>query len=398
MFKRIVIAILIAGIALANAPARAALQVNDIVVEVVSGTVAASDQPGGKVYRQFAVGERFTWDGTTQTINGRRYLPIKLADGLTMGWISPENEQLIDIDPTRTTDGFDLTATGKIGAGSRPVTLFREPKTNAQVTDAAGQIVTLLSQTQFTIMDGPRFGELYAWWKIRTASGLEGWVIDTPFTMESIKRLQVYGVDVCSEFQIRTYGVAGWDSFMDVKGTFFAANERIVCLASTNLTGASRPVVVVLAERPGEVGSMQQFIRVFELRNGQWILLLEQAAVSFARTDRLIAYDLLGEGKPALIWAIRNDGTGQFLQVNVFRYVNEGQGGRLVSALAVSDLYKGRIQLAPRQLVALQGFARGDEANCCITGMLRTVWAWDGAQFAQVLSDSQIAAYSIQVP
>jgi hypothetical protein len=366
--------------------AQFAPQFTDLVLEVNSSTgVKIYGTIGGTVIRTMGYGERFLWNGASQTVNQRTWIPVYLIDTRTPGFASPENGTLYQVDTFRTTPGMNLAAGGTLAAQ-------RILYSGAAVTSA--QLGTLPVRTTFTVMDGPQFNQLYVWWQIKTSTGLTGWVIDTPATLEVTNPLKVYGLPVCDDFNIRAYGVAGWDSFTEVLQRGGRAAEVDICLASANLKGDGTPIVTLLTRVNPSTFDESQVVRSYELVNGAWSKIFEVRTQPGERTERLGVYDLIGSGTPGLLWLTRNDGTGNVLNVRGYQYNPVSK--QLQQIFKVEDIYKGNVQVGVGNMLILQPVLKADEANCCPSGYRRTGFQWNGSGFAQVIDDQPLPPYLLQ--
>jgi hypothetical protein len=68
--------------------------------------------------------------------------------------------------PTEIGPGVQVIVEGTVGAG---LNLRAEPSTQGRVVTNARE------GTVLTVLDGPQEADGYAWWKVRTPDGLEGW-------------------------------------------------------------------------------------------------------------------------------------------------------------------------------------------------------------------------------
>ena len=159
------------------------------------------------------------------------------APGVT-GWISPDNDQTFIADPTKITNGADRS--GVVSPYSNEMTLYAAPGRGSPV------LAQLPVGTALRITDAPAVTDLYTWWPVSMDNGTRGWVVDTGHELVVQRGLSVYGIPVCSNFNLKAFGAAGWDSVRTVFPTTIGTEEQIVCLASTRLGGDASPVVVVL--------------------------------------------------------------------------------------------------------------------------------------------------------
>src|SRR5260221_386214 len=84
---------------------------------------------------------------------------------------------------------------------------------HAGPSSSSALVMQIPVNTSLTVSDGPVIADMYTWWQAKTADGVTGWFADSIFTgLEVTTPLQVYGYNVCDGFNIRTFGVIGWDS------------------------------------------------------------------------------------------------------------------------------------------------------------------------------------------
>jgi hypothetical protein len=370
------------AVVLTNAifPVHAAVTPQEIVLENISDKpIQAYAQPSksGPVVQTFTTGQRMAWTGDVQQAEGRNWLPVDFGQR-NSGYVSPDNESVIVVDPYQTTDGMDLASTFK--AGQHGLAIHADALIQSQILSQAP------AGTQFKVMDGPQIPQaMYSWWQVTQVGGTaSGWIYDDGYTsgLEVVQPLQVYGYNVCSGFYLRTLGVAGWDSFIKAMPSFIPAQETVVCLASSNFKGDGSPVVTVLS-RVGGVAADQKHhdtLRLFAQQSGQWSKIYEQTSEDFSLTSRLWLHDFASDGKnkPQMLWAVMNDGTGHVLTVRVLNY--DPVAG-IQPVLNVSDLYQGNVELALYSLALSTPDYKSDEPNCCHAEMIRTTYNWQNGHF-----------------
>jgi hypothetical protein len=362
----------------------------DVVLEVASNGVNVFQSAGAvKVQRVLGQGERVLWDGTSTQINGRTWIPIYLVDALVLGWATPDNDALYQVDTFRLSPNMEIGASGVL---AQPRTVYDSVSLTSQSIGPNGAPLVAPAGASFRVIQGPVYEKLYVWWRVQLAGGQTGWIIDSPVSLQVTQPLTVYGVPVCDNFNISKYGVAGWDSALPVIRSVLKPNETIGCLASSNLRGDGTPVVSVLI-RSTDPNQVQESLRVFGQVAGQWAQLFALSATPFARTERLGVYDLTGDGLPVLVWLVRNDGTGQYLSLQAFKY---GANGTFNAIFKVSELYKGNVQIGVGNIVLFQPVLRQNEANCCPSGYNRIGYQWANNQFVKVLDDFPPPPYHLQ--
>jgi hypothetical protein len=388
--------ILLAVFSLHGVPARAqeyVISYTDIVLEVDTATIdvyGSASMGGGALY-PIVRGNRILWNGkAVRGADGRNWLQVYLVDRRESGWISPDNATLYQTDTFRVTPGMEVGATAQL---AQPAELYGTARLRRTGSADAGHVIgSLPAGSSVTVTDGPVFNQLQTFWKVKNSTGLEGWIIDAPASLTVTAPLTVYGVQVCDHFNIRRFGVAGWDSFMQVIRNFVPANETITCLASSNLRGNGSPVVTVLTSKTTAEVLTQDTIRVFALNGGQWAKVLEIPGQVGDRTERLGAYDVTGDGIPRLVWLTRTDGTGGILNINIYGFTSGA--GQLIFNL--SGLYKGNLQLGVGNIVFFQPILGANEPNCCPTGYNRIAYQWQNGQFVKTLDDQPLSPYAVQ--
>jgi hypothetical protein len=362
----------------------------DIVLENTGALpVYTTPSAGAGAVYSLPPGSRFLWNGvTSQVAEGRTWLRIYLIDRLEVGWITPDSGTIYQTDTFRLTPGMEIGATAQLAQARE---LLFSARLHRPAADA-GQVLGMLpAGTSVYVTDGPVFNQLQVFWKIKTSAGEEGWIVDGGGTLNVVAPLKVYNVNVCDNFNIKRFGVAGWDSFMQAIRRFIPTSEAITCLASSNLRGDNLPVVTVLTSQ-GDSFSVIERVRVFELNAGQWVKIFEIAGNAGDRTERLGVYDLTGDGIPKLVWMTRVDGTGHYLNVQAFAY----RTGTLTPIFSALGLYKGNVQLGVGNILLFQPVLRANEPNCCPTGFNRQAFQWVNNQFVKTLDDQPISPFAIQ--
>jgi hypothetical protein len=233
--------------------------------------------------------------------------------------------------------------------------------------------------------------DLYAWWQVQVGTK-QGWIADTTGGLEVIAPLTVYGYTVCDRFDIARFGVLGWDPIVGTLKTVIPADEKVTCLASTNLRGDNTPIVVVLASGTNAQGAAHDTLRIFEPRSGGWFMIYQEQSADYLRIDRVGLYDFAGTGKPMLLFGERHDGTGGIWDVRVLNYTDKG----LTEALKVEGVYKGWMQVNGTTLVLTQADYLPDEPNCCPSGTARLVYTWQADKLVLAKSDVLPSPYAIQ--
>ncbi len=375
--------------------ARAALTPQQIVLENIGDKpIQAYAQPSksAPVVQTLTTGQRMTWTGDVQKAEGRNWLPVDFGERFS-GWVSPDNEALLSVDPYLTTTGMDLGSIFK--AGPHGLALHATYLVKSQITGQAA------AGTQFKVVDGPVTPDgTYSWWQVTPVGGSgSAWIADDGYTggFEVVQPLQVYDHDVCSGFYLRMYGVVGWDSLMQALPTFIPAKEKIVCLASTNFKGDGSPVVVVLSRVEGSAADPQRqdTLRLFAQQSGGWNKIYEQTSDPFAITARLWLHDFAADGKikPQILWTVMADGTGHVLTVRVLNY--DTVAG-VQPVLSVSDLYQGSTELALHSIALTMPDYKSDEPNCCHAEIIRTTYNWQNGHFEKGADTKITNPYYVQ--
>lgn len=378
----LLLAILISSLALRSVRAQAGVE---MVLQVYNGgPIAMYERPSLSSRVLYAIGnnDRFIWRADRIEAEGRQWFYVQL-DRL-FGWISPDDGVIDFADPTAITPLMDRSAVARVVAN--PINLHSAPQRFSSV------IATLPIGTQVRVLDAPVVSDLFTWWKVRVLpSGVTGWLADTVRELQVIEPLRVYGYQVCDNFNLKEFGMVGWDSIVSVLPRLLDPGEQVQCLASTKLDSGVSPIVVVLARREGDMP--RDSLRTFALRGGVWTPIFTQYTEPFARTARLSLHNLTNDPFPTLIWNVRLDGTGSVLQNNILRF-NPATG--LVEAQTLGSFYKGFMQIHARQLTFFQANYLPDEPNCCPSGVDRYVFEWFDGRFAPIISDVLPLPFAIQ--
>ncbi len=378
--KLLPVTLLLVATILAPIQVRAANPVFDLVIQVYGDNpIKVYDRPdlNATVVQNAPYSARMTWNGTLQQVNGRNWIQVNYLG--VMGWASPDTNTVYFVNPGNTTPGINPAAV--IQPSQRPITLYAAP---GMASGSAGQIPV---GAQLTVTDGPVMADYYSWWQVKVnGPNTQGWIPDTVDNLQTVKPLQVYGVDVCDNFKIKTYGAFGWDSIMNVMPQLIPSREKIVCLASTNLRGDKTPFVTVLTRVTGQTpNETQDTVRIFEKRDPDWAKVFETSSDPFSRTVDLGLYDLTGDGKPSILWTYMADGTGHVLTVRALRY---HPIAGIQQILFRDSLYKGAVEVAGTGgIVVIQADYNDNEPNCCQTGLERWGYAWQNNEFVQVIND-----------
>lgn len=355
----------------------------EMILQAYNGDVALYERASfsSPVLAVIKAGDRFIWRADRMDAEGRQWFFVQFDR--FFGWISPDDGVIDFADPTKITPLMDRSVTFTITANQRTL------------HSAAGRfnpvVAVLPVGTTLTVLDAPVVVDLYTWWKVRVQpSGLQGWIADTVPNFLVTESLRVYGYQVCDNFDLKTFGMTGWDSIVRVLPRLLDPNEQVICLASTKMDGGVSPIVVVLARSEARA---QDSLRTFALRSGTWTPIFASYAPPFARTERLSLHNLTDDPYPTLLWNVRLDGTGSVLQNNLLRF-NPATG--LVESQSMGEFYKGFMQINGQQLTLFQANYLDGEPNCCPSGVERYVFAWNGTTFAPVLYEVLPIPYLIQ--
>ena len=359
-------------------------------LQVDQTPIQVFDQPTLKanLLQTINPGGRMSWDGTAQMVEGRQWLKVLTSDGNT-GWTAPDSQVLFNVDPYKVTPGITVGAAGQI---AQDVPVYMD---SALTTPAVsmGKTATLPAKTLFTVTAGPVNGGLYTGWQIKIANDVTVWIPDIPGDLQITAPLMVYGYQVCDGFDLATFGVTGWDSIVKQFPTLIAKGEKVQCLASTNFKNDKTPVVMVLAHAESDT-DRHDTLYLFVQTQGKWTALYKETAEAYARTERIAMYSIATTKNPVVLWAIRNDGTGDFLRVEALQYASTG----VQVVLNVSDLYKGNFEIGSDSIKLLMAILKDGEANCCATGFERQAYQWQTAvnKFVKVLDDQPPPPYWLQ--
>jgi len=361
---------------------------NDLIVEVIGANPVKlynNTALNAQVVQTIPRGRRVLWNGTTKNADKRNWMSVSF-DGVA-GWISPDNESVLVIDASWISPQMERSA---VFQSEKPLALRAQPNFPSNV------VLQVPAKTQLRVIDGPFLDGVYTWWQAQTLSGSpqQGWFPETLDVMQVTKPLSVYNYRVCDSFNLKQYGVAGWDSIVQALPTLIPAKEPIVCLASTNLKGDKTPVVVILSttnlQSPLEA---QETLRVFEQRNGVWTTIYQQATEVGSTTGRLQLIDVTNDGKPALFWASVTAGTGGFVNIKVLRYdVTAG----IQPILTSEGLYKGGWSTAPGRITLTQSVYADDEPNCCHGKRTRFSYIWQNNALVKIGEDVLPEPYWLQ--
>jgi hypothetical protein len=355
----------------------------EMVLQVYNGDVALYERTSfsSPALAVMKSGDRFIWRSDRVDAEGRQWFFVEF--GRFFGWISP-NDGVIDFaDPTNITPLMDRSVTFTVMEGGRTL------------HSSAGRlnpvVAVLPIGATLTVLDAPVVTDLYTWWKVRVQpSGLQGWIADMVPNFLVTESLRVYGYQVCDNFDLKTFGMVGWDSIVRVLPRLLDPGEQVICLASTKMDGGVSPIVVVLARNEA---TSRDSLRTFALRGGTWTPIFARYTEPFARTERLSMHDLTGDPYPTLLWNVRLDGTGSVLQNNLLRF-NPATG--LVESQSLGEFYKGFMHINGRQLTFFQANYLEGEPNCCPSGVERYVFEWNGATFMPLYYDVLPSPYLIQ--
>lgn len=388
MIRRLltVLIVTLLGLGFTGISAQAGMLPGDVVVQVQNGqSVMIYAQPSltAPQVGVLASNTRFLWRGALQQSEGRNWMPIITSAGVS-GWISPNNEVISTAYFGRVSPGMQLSAAARV---PQPISLYPNPGFSSV------PLTTLPSNSPFTVTEGPAEADYYRWWKVR-AGNFEGWLSDAGYGIQVDRTLSVYNHPVCDGVDITRYGVPGWDSSLSTLEAAVRAPEQIVCLASTNLRGDKKTPIVVVLSRIEITNNTQPVdtLRVFEPREGSWVLIMQQQSEPFARTLDVSVFDFEGTGKPFLIWNVVRDGTGSVLLPNIYQYL---EGGALISVFS-GEAYKGGMQWYLGGLTLVEPDYLPDEPNCCASGIHRTGFIWANGAFTKVFDEVSAAPYALQ--
>ncbi|MDW8299605.1 MAG: hypothetical protein RML95_09735 [Anaerolineae bacterium] len=346
----------------------------EMVLQAYNGDVMLYERTSlsSRVLAVIKAGDRFIWRADRTDAEGRQWFFVQFDK--FFGWISPNDDTIDFADPTGISPLMDRSVT------------FTTTGNNRTLYSAAGRsnpmVAVLPVGTTLTVLDAPVVTDLYTWWKVRVQpSGIQGWIADTVPNFQVTEPLRVYGYQVCDNFDLKTFGMPGWDSIVRVLPRLLDPDEQVVCLASTKMDSGVSPIVVVLARSESRV---QDSLRTFALRGGTWTPIFAQYAEPYARTERLSMHQLRGDPFPSLLWNVRYQGTGSVLQANLLHF-NPATG--LVELQRLGEYYKGSMQINARQLTFFQANYLPDEPNCCPSGVERYVFEWNGFSIAPIYSD-----------
>jgi hypothetical protein len=336
-----------------------AAQPTDLVLEVFAPNplnLYAQPSFSAVVLRPVGNGNRMTWNGVYQSAEGRNWMFVEI--GGQGGWLSPNSQEVGFGDPTHITAGIDRSTV--ITPATNTMSLYQAPGRGNPI------LTTLPVGTQLQVIDGPAVVDLYTWWPVQVSgTATRGWVVDTGRELRLLTPLQVYGYQVCDNFDLKTFGAPNWDSVLQVFPRDIPRGERVLCLASAKLRGLVNPSpVVAVLTRAGVAPATTDTLRVFEQTGRGWVVTYQASSGQFNRTERLSLHNLAGDGVPVLLWAVRADGTGGILNLALLRYAASGTG-QLTSVLLADGIYKGSLQINGRILSTLSAEPLPNEPNCC---------------------------------
>lgn len=361
---------------------------NDLIVEVIGANpVKLYNNPAlnAQVLQTIPKGRRVVWNGASRNADKRNWLNVS-SDGVA-GWVSPDNETMLVIDSTWISPYMERSV---VFQSEKPLALRAQPNMPSSVT------LQVPAKTQLRVIDGPFLDGVYTWWQAQTLTGTpqQGWFAETLDVMQVAKPLTVYNYRVCEGFNLKQYGVAGWDSIVQSLPTLVPTKEPIVCLASTNLKGDKTPIVVILSttnlQSPMEA---QETLRIFEQRNGIWTTIYQQTTELGSTTGRLQLIDATNEGKPSLFWASVTAGTGGFVDIKVLRY--DATAG-IQPILSAESLYKGGWATASGRITLTQSVYTDTEPNCCHEKRTRFSYRWENNRFVKIGEDTILEPYWLQ--
>jgi len=370
-----------------NPPVRAA-DVTDLVVQVESGNpINLYFQPSVRslVLRTIGQGNRMTWDGTYTAAEGRNWMPVEIMG--QKGWITPENSIIGMADPTRITPGIDRSTI--VSPTTNAMTLYAAPGRSSQA------IGTVRVGEQFKVIDAAVVVDLYTWWPVQRVNGTQqGWLVDTGAELKVLTPLAVYNYPVCDNFDLKRFGVAGWDSIINSLPSLIPSNETIQCLASSNLRQNNTPIVIILTKvvNASNQSVTYDVLRIFEQRGNVWTTIFQARTQDFERTERVSLHDLVGDGLPVLLWAVRVDGTGHILKLALLRFNTAGQ----LEVVLGTTAYKGSFQIVPGLITVSDLVIAANEPNCCLSHMHSVNYQWQVNRFVAVKERTFIVPWYVQ--
>ncbi|MCS6872241.1 MAG: hypothetical protein NZ571_12390 [Anaerolineae bacterium] len=357
-----------------------------MVLEAYGGDVALYESPflGSPVLQIVPQHSRFIWRGERTDSDGRQWFYVKTL--FNVGWISPDDGVLIFADPTAISPYMDVGTVATLNGLPNTIQSFPGG------TDTSSA-VTIGSMLEIT--DGPVVTNFHTWWRVSgrlSRFPFEGWLADSGVNFGVTAVRNFYGYPVCSNFNLRTYGVPDgeWESIVPELLSLIDPGESINCIVGVRMDGFFTPFVIVLTQSPA---TQQDTLRIFRPVKGNWTPIFAQRGDPFARTERLSLHDLTGDPYPTLLWNVRLDGTGSILRNHMLRYSPAFDG---IEQQVLGDFYKGSMQIEGRLITFFQANYLPDEPNCCPSGVERNVFAWNGATFGLAFNDVLPSPFLIQ--
>lgn len=357
-----------------------------MVLEAYGGDVALYESPffGSPMLQIIPQHSRFIWRGERTDSDGRQWFYVKTL--FNVGWISPDDGVLIFADPTA------ISLYADVGTFATLNGLPNNIQSSPGGTDTSSAVII---GSNLEIIDGPVVNNFHTWWRVSgrlSRFPFEGWLADSGVNFGVTAVRNFYGYPVCSNFNLRTYGVPDgeWESIVPELISLIDPGEGINCIVGVKMDGLFTPFVVVLTQNSA---TQQDTLRIFRPVKGIWTPIFAQRSDPFARTERLSLHDLTGSPYPTLLWNVRLDGTGSILRNNMLRYNPAFDG---IEQQVLGDFYKGAMQIEGRLITFFQAHYLPDEPNCCPSGAERYVFAWNGATFGLAFNDILPSPYLIQ--
>ena len=344
-----------------------------IQVAIPSLNLYSSTDLGKAPVMALVQNSRMVWDGSTQTANGRKWLPVIV--GKTSAFISPNANDVFLIDPNVITPAMNIAARGKV---VDVLSLYQNPDPTSVAVKTAAK------GSGFLVIAGPTVTDLGSWWQIKLDDGTQGWFLDTLNAVQVTQPLSAHNFPVCDGYNLLKYGASGWDPIVADFPTLIPASEKVACLMSVNFNGDGTPFVVVLG-RGGDssVGSEFDTLHVFiKQSTDTWLRAYEYKTDISEQTNALRVVAL--GGKPALLWSVVHEGTGRVMDAKMFRYTPITGFQQILSA---DQLYQGAVVLIGDTALLLQPDYKANEPNCCHLDYQRTILAWQNGTFVNVVND-----------
>jgi len=152
---------------------------------VLDGTVLEITQAGSplnarqgpstntQIIRRLYWGDRVLWTGERRDGEGYGWYEVQLANGET-AYIVDDARFTVARDPVETTPGAVSGVVIRILSDGDGAYVQPEPSVEPDA------IETLHTGDVLEVVRGPVFAEYYYWWKVRTADGQTGWLVDVP--------------------------------------------------------------------------------------------------------------------------------------------------------------------------------------------------------------------------